>query len=99
MDEIQRKLASVEAQVRRLGNFILGEDDQTLEGVVLAALAAREGTLALVETLTAGQIAGRIAHLPGAVKVFRRGLVVRDPAALSATVGLEGFAHKVLILP
>ena len=39
MDEIERKLAPVEAEVRkRLGNFILAEDDQTLEGVVLAAL-------------------------------------------------------------
>src|SRR6266568_9266843 len=40
MDEIERKLAPVQEEVRkRLGNFILGEDDQTLEGVVLAALA------------------------------------------------------------
>ena len=36
-DDIDRKLAPVVAEVRqRLGNFILGEDDQTLEGVVLA---------------------------------------------------------------
>jgi len=91
MGEIQQKLAPVEAEVRkRLGNFILGEDDQTLEGVVLDALAAREGSLALVETYTAGQIAGRIAHLPGAEKVFRRGLVARDPAELAATLGLDG---------
>src|ERR1700752_111196 len=57
MDEIQQKLAPVEAEVRkRLGNFILGEDDQALEGVVLAALANRARTLAVVETFTAGQI-------------------------------------------
>jgi nicotinamide-nucleotide amidase len=91
MDEIRRTLAPVEAEVRkRLGNFILGEDDQTLEGVVLNALAAREGSLVVVETFTAGQIAARIAHLPGAEKVFRRGLVVRDPAELSAALGLDG---------
>jgi nicotinamide-nucleotide amidase len=91
MAEIQQKLAPVEAEVRnRLGNFILGEDDQTLEGVVLAALAAREGSLAVVETFTAGQIAARIAHLPGAEKVFRRGLVARDPAELAAALGLDG---------
>jgi nicotinamide-nucleotide amidase len=53
-------------------------------------LAAREGSLALVETFTAGQIAARIAHLPGAEKVFRRGLVSRDPAELAATLGLDG---------
>jgi nicotinamide-nucleotide amidase len=91
MDEIQRKLAPVETEVRRrLGNFILGEDDQTLEGVVLDALAAREGSLAVVETFTAGQIAARIAHLPGAEKVFRRGLVARDPAQIAAALGLDG---------
>jgi nicotinamide-nucleotide amidase len=91
MDDIQAKLAPVQAEVRqRLGNFILGEDDQTLEGVVLDALAAREGSLAVVETFTAGQIAARIAHLPGAEKVFRRGLVARDPAELAATLGVDG---------
>ena len=66
------------------------EDDQTLEGVVLKALAAREGSLAVVETFSAGQIAARIAHLPGAEKVFRRGLVARDPAEIAATLGLDG---------
>jgi nicotinamide-nucleotide amidase len=91
MDEIEHKLAPVQAEVRkRLGNFILGEDDQTLERVVLNALAAREGSLAVVETFTAGQIAARIAHLPGAEKVFRRGLVARDPAELATTLGLDG---------
>jgi competence/damage-inducible protein CinA-like protein len=89
--EIGDKLAPVQAEVRRrLGNFIIAEDDQTLEGVVLAALAARDGSLAVVETFTAGQIAGRIAHLPGAEKVFRRGLVARDPAEIAATLGLDG---------
>src|SRR3974390_2113801 len=91
MDEIQRKLAPIEAEVRkRLGNFILGEDDRTLEGVVLAELTARHGSLAVVETFTAGQIAARIAHLPGAEKVFRRGLVARDPAEIAAALGLDG---------
>src|SRR5271166_6559030 len=84
MDEIVRKLAPVQEEVRRrLGNFILGEDDQTLEGVVL-------GSLAVVETFTAGQIAARIAHLPGAERVFRRGLVAREPAEIAAALGLDG---------
>jgi nicotinamide-nucleotide amidase len=91
MDEIQRKLTPVEAEVRkRLGNFILGEDDQTLEGVVIEALAARNGSLSLVETFTGGQIAARVAHLPGAEKVFRRSLVARDPSEIAAGLGLDG---------
>jgi nicotinamide-nucleotide amidase len=78
MDDVDRKLAPVSAAVReRLGNFILAEDDQTLEGVVLAALIAEQATLTVVETFTAGEIASRLAHLPHAETVFRHGTVVR----------------------
>jgi nicotinamide-nucleotide amidase len=43
MDDVRRKLAPVVEEVRkRLGNFILAEDEQTLEGIVLDALASRE---------------------------------------------------------
>jgi nicotinamide-nucleotide amidase len=90
-DDVERKLAPVVAEVRRrLGNFILGEDDQKLEAVVLAELAARDGSLAVVETYTGGQVAARIAPLPGAEKVFRRGVVARDPAEIAAALGLDG---------
>ena len=75
---------------KRLGNFILGEDDQTLEGVILSELANRQGSLAIVETFTGGQMAARIAPLPGAEKVFRRGIVARDLAEVFAAVGLDG---------
>jgi nicotinamide-nucleotide amidase len=87
MDDIHRKLAPVVAEVRkRLGNFIMAEDEQTLEGVTLKALADADATLTLVETFTAGQIAARIAHLPGAEKIFRHGTVVRH---LDRLFGIE----------
>jgi nicotinamide-nucleotide amidase len=78
MDDVHRKLAPIAAEVKqRLGNFIMAEDDQTLEGVVVAELLAKQATLSVVETFTAGQIAARIGHLPNAEKIFRRGTVVR----------------------
>jgi nicotinamide-nucleotide amidase len=90
LDDIRRKLEPVEREVRkRLGNFILCEDDQTLEAVVLGELARRQGSLSIVETFTSGEIAARIAHLPGAEGVFRRGTVARDFAEVWAAVGLE----------
>ena len=93
MEDIRRKLAPVEQEVRRrLGNFILAEDDRTLEGVVLAELASRQATLSLVETFTSGQIAARIAHLPGAEKVVRRGILARELAEVCAAVGLDRVA-------
>jgi nicotinamide-nucleotide amidase len=89
MDDVRRKLEPVQAEVRkRLGNFILAEDDQTLEGVVLAELARHDATLALVETFTSGQIAARIGHLPGAEHVLRCGITVRDRAALHKAIDI-----------
>jgi nicotinamide-nucleotide amidase len=91
LEDARRKLAPVEAEVRRrLGNFVVAEDDSKLEGVVLDALAAVRGSLAVVETFTGGAIAARIAPLPGAEKVFRRGVVARDLTQVWASVGLDG---------
>jgi nicotinamide-nucleotide amidase len=88
--DISEKLAPVEAEVRaRLGNFILAEDDHTLEGVVLAALIARGASLALVETFTSGAIAARLAHLPGAEDVVYRGVIARDLDRVPGAVGLS----------
>ena len=90
MDDVRKKLAPVEQEVRkRLGNFILAEDDRTLEGVVLDALKSRKATLSVVEMFTGGQIAARIAHLPGAENTFRQGIVARDFAGVCAAVGLD----------
>jgi len=91
MDEVRARLAPVEREVRkRLGNFIMAEDEQTLEGVILSALTLRQGSLTIVETFTSGQIAARFAHLPGAEKVFRRGVVSRALPEVFAGVGLDG---------
>jgi len=92
MNDVRSKLEPVQVEVRkRLGNFILAEDDQTLEGVVLAELTRQSGTLALVETFTSGQIAARIGHLPGAEHVLRCGVTVRDRTALHGALDIQGF--------
>jgi competence/damage-inducible protein CinA-like protein len=86
--DIARKLAPVVAEVRkRLGNFILAEDDETLEGVILKRLTDEGGSLAVVEMFTSGGIAARLAPLPGAEPVFRRGLVARELGEIQAALG------------
>jgi nicotinamide-nucleotide amidase len=94
--DVERKLAPAVAEVRKkLGNFILAEDDRTLEGVVLAALKEQGGTLATVEMFTGGQIAARLTPLPGAEAVYRRGMVSRDADHVAAAVGLNGVTSAV----
>jgi nicotinamide-nucleotide amidase len=90
MDDVRSKLDPVEQEVRkRLGNFILAEDDGTLEGVVLNELTNRQGSLAIVEMFTSGQVAARVGHLPGAEKVVRRGVISRDLGEVFKAVGLD----------
>jgi len=95
MDDARGKVGPVEREVRkRLGNFILAEDEQTLEGVILAELARREATLAIAETFTSGQIAARVGPLPGAEKILRRGVLARDLADLWSAVAAPGPAPR-----
>ncbi len=80
--ELNIRLAPVEAEVRkRLGNFVVAEDNDSLESVVLAALKQAGLTLAIGETTTGGIVAARIAPLPGAESVFVRGVISRDVSA------------------
>src|SRR2546430_11144500 len=70
-DDVRAKLAPIEVEVRkRLGNFILAEDDQTLEGVVLAELASRQATLSVVESFTGGPLPPPVGPPPRARQAF-----------------------------
>jgi nicotinamide-nucleotide amidase len=90
MDDVRTKLAPVEREVRKqLGNFILAEDDEILEGIILDQLLKRQASLAVVEMFTSGQIAARVAPLPGAETVFRRGTMARSLAEIYRAVGLQ----------
>ncbi len=93
--ELDALLAPLEAEVRRrLGNYILAEDAASLESVVLDALRARGGSLAVAETFTSGGIATRLLHVNGAEDLFRRGVLSRDAAQLGALLGLPGDAFS-----
>ena len=95
--ELAARLAPVEAEVRRrLGNFVVAEDEQTLEGVVLAKLRAGGHTLAVGETFTSGAIASRIAPLMGAEGVFVKGVIAPDVSA-EALRRESGASHAVAV--
>lgn len=87
--ELARRLGPVEAEVRRrLGNFVLAEDDEKLEGVIIDRLVAAGETLAIAEMATGGGVAARLVPLPSAANVFRRGVIARDLAELARAAGL-----------
>ena len=100
MHDVRTKLAPVEHEVRkRLGNFILAEDEATLEGSIIDQLTRRQASLTVVEMFTSGQIAARVAPLPGAEVVFRRGTLARSIAEIYQAVGLEDTPPTGAITP
>ena len=85
--EAERLTMPVEAEVRRrLGDVIFGEDTQTLESVVCDLLIERNLTLAVVDSVTDGQVAERLRCTPQhAVLVGDR----RYPDGWAAIAGLR----------
>lgn len=89
-------LDPAEAEVRRrLGHFIVAEDEQTIEGVILGKLLESGSTLATAETLTGGHLAARLAPLAGAEHAFRRGIIARDLSELGAASVMPDQAASV----
>jgi nicotinamide-nucleotide amidase len=86
-EEAERLIAPVAAEVRRrLGDVIFGEDSQTLESVVCDLMARRNLTLAVVDSITGGQVADGIRCAP------KQEVLVSDqryPDAESAIAGLQ----------
>lgn len=74
--EAREALARAEQDCRAaLGAFVFGADDETLPGVVGAALARQQATVAVAESCTAGLVASQLATVPGASAWLRGGAV------------------------
>ncbi len=58
-----------------LGNFIYGEDEDTLEAVMSILLSQGGWTLGVAESCTGGLVGSRITDVPGASEFFRGSIV------------------------
>jgi nicotinamide-nucleotide amidase len=56
--------------VELLGPIVFGQDDETMESVVLGQLAARGLTIGLAESVTGGLVGARLTGVPGASTAF-----------------------------
>ena len=71
-----------EAVVRALlTKEIFGEEDESLDAMIIRLLTERKQTLALAESCTGGGIANRLTNVPGASAVLLAGLVTYSNAA------------------
>lgn len=84
-DAARAALAAAEADARALlGDHVFGADDETLPGVVLAALTRRREWLAVAESCTGGLVCQLLTDVPGASAALYGGAVTYANAAKTA---------------
>lgn len=87
--DVEKNLKRAEERiVGRLGDYIFGYDDDTMEGVVAALLTERGLTLAVAESCTGGLITDRLTNVPGSSLFLERGVVVYSNAAKADLLGV-----------
>ena len=88
-DSALRMISDLESKAReRLGDYVYGADEETLESAVVHGLIERELKLALAESCTGGLIAHRITNVPGSSKTFLAGIVAYSNAAKTDFLGV-----------
>lgn len=79
----------VDELITALEGAVVGVDDVSLEGVIVAMLAERNFTVATAESATAGDLSARLARIPGASKVLAGGHVVYTDEAKKKVGGID----------
>ncbi len=75
-DDAHAALDALESEVRdRLGLYVFGSGEQTLEIAVLDLLRQRRATLAVVESCTGGGLGAALTSVPGSSDVFLGGWI------------------------
>ncbi len=96
--DAEQMIAQMERQVReRLGYYIFGTDETTLEQAVVELLVQKHQTVAVAESCTGGLLGNRITDVAGSSEVFLGGVIAYSnalkqaelsvPAEVLATVG------------
>lgn len=72
-----------------LGEYIYGENEDTLEGTVVGLLAERGLTLACAESCSGGLLSSRLVSIPGSSKVFRGSIIAYTTGAKEKILGVS----------
>ena len=89
-EEAERLFAPVEQEIlARVGEYMYGTGDDTMEVVAGRALAGAGWTVALAESCTGGLVAKRLTDVPGSSAYFLGGVVAYSNEAKAALLGVS----------
>jgi nicotinamide-nucleotide amidase len=87
--EAQAQIEPVERTIReRLGDLVFGVEGEDLEDAVARLLGEKRLTLATAESITAGQVAARLARIPGVSAWFRGGIIAYQNEVKTSLLGV-----------
>lgn len=95
-EKADERIFEVEQQIRaKVGRYIYGKDEETLEGVVGKLLKDRDLTVSVAESCTGGLISSRITNVSGSSDYFERAMVTYSNGAKVEQLGIdEDLLHK-----
>lgn len=90
-EEARTMMAPVEEEIRlRIGDYIYGTDEDTLEEIIGKELLAHNRSIAIAESITGGMIASRLLSFPGGMsKVLHEGFITYSDAAKVKYLGVS----------
>jgi nicotinamide-nucleotide amidase len=89
--EAEALLEQVCKQIRqKAGEYVFGEQGQTLPGAVMTLLRERSETVATVESCTGGMLASMLTEVPGSSLAFTGGLVTYADELKQTLAGVDG---------
>ncbi len=89
-EEAERLIAPVESQIRdRLGIYVYGEGDISLEAVVAELLIEKGLTIATAESCTGGLLSARLINYPGISSVFMEGVISYSNQSKTRLLGIK----------
>lgn len=80
---------------RRLAAFYFGDDDDTVEKVIMETLAAKGWSIGTAESMTGGMVAAALTSIPGASQHVRGGLVAYDSDLKQKLLGVDDITSVV----
>ncbi|MEZ5964963.1 MAG: competence/damage-inducible protein A [Planctomycetota bacterium] len=83
-----RRDADVEALRPLLGDDLVAEGGQSVQAALVERLRARDATIAVAESCTAGMLASTLADVPGVSRVLAGGVVTYSNAAKERELGV-----------
>ncbi|MDO4300840.1 MAG: competence/damage-inducible protein A [Clostridia bacterium] len=73
----------------RLGRYIYGNEEETLESAVMKDIISRNMTVATAESCTGGMVAARLINYPGASQAFINGMVTYTDESKHRLLGVS----------